>query len=76
MKKAFTTPGVIMLALFATAQQDTTQKMDEVFVYANKFAEKKKNITQKIEIISAKTIAKPVYSERLTLPFRLRPNYV
>jgi hemoglobin/transferrin/lactoferrin receptor protein len=58
MKKAFITPGVIMLALFATAQQDTTQKMDEVFVYANKFAEKKKNIAQKIEIISAKTIAK------------------
>ena len=58
MKKAFTTLGVIMLALFATAQEDSMQKMDEVFVYANKFVEKKKNIAQKIEIISAKTIAK------------------
>ena len=58
MKKAFTTLCVVMLALFAVAQQDTAQKMDEVFVYANKFAEKKKNIPQKIEIITAKTIAK------------------
>jgi hemoglobin/transferrin/lactoferrin receptor protein len=58
MKKAFTGLSAVLFSLLATAQQDTTQKMDEIIVYANKFAEKKKNIAQEIEIISAKTIAK------------------
>ena len=58
MKKIFITLSLWLLALASQAQEDSTQKMDEVIVYANKFAEKKKNIAQKIEIISAKTIAK------------------
>jgi hemoglobin/transferrin/lactoferrin receptor protein len=58
MKKVFITVGVWLLALSAKAQEDSVQKMGEVIVYANKFAEKKKNLAQKIDIISARTIAK------------------
>lgn len=39
--------------------QDTLnpKNMDEVFIYSNKFAEKKKNIVQRIEVIPAQRIA-------------------
>ncbi len=41
------------------AQQDTTEKnLDEVLVYSNKFAEKKKNFAQKIDVITARAIAR------------------
>lgn len=35
----------------------TSKNMDEVFIYSNKFAERKKNIVQRIEVISAQRIA-------------------
>lgn len=39
--------------------QDTLhpKNMDEVFIYSNKFAERKKNIVQKTEVVSAQRIA-------------------
>jgi hemoglobin/transferrin/lactoferrin receptor protein len=39
--------------------QDTLldKKLDEVLIYSNKFAEQKKNIVQKIEVVSAQRIA-------------------
>lgn len=42
------------------AQLDSTDEknMDEATVYSNKFAEKKKNLVQKIDILTAKTIAR------------------
>jgi len=42
------------------AQQDSTSEkiLEEAIVYSSKFAEKKKNIVQKIDILTAKTIAK------------------
>jgi hemoglobin/transferrin/lactoferrin receptor protein len=58
MKKALTAFSAVLFSLLATAQEDSTQKMDELIVYANKFAEKKKNIAQKIEIVTARTIAR------------------
>ncbi len=42
------------------AQEDTIVKeknLDEVIIFSNKFAEKKKNISQKIDVISAPQIA-------------------
>ena len=51
-----------LLCLFNTAwsQQDSTEEknLDEAVVYSNKFVEKKKNLAQKIDILSAKTIAR------------------
>jgi hemoglobin/transferrin/lactoferrin receptor protein len=58
MKKKLTALSAVLFSLLATAQEDSIQKMDELIVYANKFAEKKKNIAQKIEIVSARTIAR------------------
>ncbi len=43
---------------FAKAQQDSTGKtLEEATVYANKFIENKKNLAQKIDVVSARTIA-------------------
>jgi hemoglobin/transferrin/lactoferrin receptor protein len=56
---------VLLFSLFyliqhTCAQSDTTleKNMDEIIIYSNKFIEKKKNIAQKIDVISARTIAK------------------
>lgn len=49
-----------MLCLFTagSAQTDTTLKsLDEVIIYSGKFAERKKFIAQKVEVISARQIA-------------------
>jgi hemoglobin/transferrin/lactoferrin receptor protein len=44
---------------FSQQADSTTEKnLDEVIVYSNKFAEKKKNLVQKIDVITAKTIEK------------------
>jgi hemoglobin/transferrin/lactoferrin receptor protein len=45
------------VSLYSYAQQDTTN-LDEAVVFTNKFAEKKKNIAQKIDLINTKTIAR------------------
>jgi hemoglobin/transferrin/lactoferrin receptor protein len=49
----------ILVAVNGHAQEDTLteKRLDEVIVFSNKFAERKKNIVQKIEIISSKQIA-------------------
>lgn len=46
------------LAFLAHAQTDTTAKnLDEVIIYSGKFAERKKNVAQKVEVITARQIA-------------------
>jgi len=60
MKKALGLAIFICLAAGAQAQQDTLIKqkdLDEVIIYSNKFAERKKNIVQKIDVITAGQIA-------------------
>lgn len=49
-----------ILVAKATAQTDTLvqKNLEEVIVYTSKFAEKKKNIAQPIDVITAKTIAR------------------
>lgn len=54
--------GMFSLALgigTLVCAQDTTQtkNMDEVLIYSSKFAERKKNIVQKIDVINAQRIA-------------------
>ncbi|MCW3074309.1 MAG: hypothetical protein JWP69_1378 [Flaviaesturariibacter sp.] len=48
-----------MVACTAASAQDTLKQkdLDEVIIYSNKFEEKRKNIVQKIEVISAQRIA-------------------
>ncbi len=60
MKKIALLPALLLLAAFACAQQDSTSEnyLEEAVVYSNKFAEKKKNLAQKIDIITYRTIAK------------------
>lgn len=49
---------VIVCANNSNAQEDSTNKeLKEVVVFANKFAEKKKNVAQKIDVIDSRTIA-------------------
>ena len=56
--------ALLSLLLYITAQAysqiDSTNEKDleEAVVYSNKFIEKKKNLVQKIDVISARTIAK------------------
>lgn len=60
MKKfALAFAGIFVLSV-SFAQKDSLpiRKMDEVVVYSNKFAENKKNIVQKIDIITSNMIAK------------------
>lgn len=65
MKKISISWGLLFIACGSFAQQknnttDTTVKqinLEEVVISASNFAEKKKNIAQKIDVISAKTIA-------------------
>lgn len=59
MRKYTMLSALLCIAIISFSQADTTEKnLDEVTVYSNKFAEKKKNIAQKIDVISSKTIAK------------------
>ena len=45
---------VLLLASTPAAAQDSTiRKMDEVLIYSHKFLEKRKNIVQKIDLITA-----------------------
>lgn len=60
MRKIALLSAMLYVSTFASAQQDTTKEknLDEVIVYSNKFAEKKKNLAQKIDVLNASTIAK------------------
>ncbi len=48
----------ISISLFAQADSLPEKNLDEAIVYSNKFVEKKKNLAQKIDIISSRTIAR------------------
>ncbi len=60
MRKIALLSALLYLSIAAYSQQDTTDEknLDEAVVYSNKFVEKKKNLAQKIDILSAKTIAR------------------
>jgi hemoglobin/transferrin/lactoferrin receptor protein len=60
MKKALLLFALSYTCMYSNAQNDsTTEKtLEEATVYSNKFPEKKKNIVQKIDILTANTIAK------------------
>jgi hemoglobin/transferrin/lactoferrin receptor protein len=58
MRKLTILSALLCCTLASFSQADTTKNLDEVTVYANKFAEKKKNIAQKIDVINSKTIAR------------------
>jgi hemoglobin/transferrin/lactoferrin receptor protein len=58
MKKIFIFPALLCFSLHGLAQTDTTVKgLDEVIIYSGKFAERKKFISQKVEVITARQIA-------------------
>ena len=60
MRKHVLLSALLYFTIGGFAQQDTTNEknLDEAIVYSNKFVEKKKNLAQKIDIVSAKTIAR------------------
>lgn len=60
MKKIALLSALLYISICTIAQQDTTdnKNLDEVLVFSNKFAEKKKNLAQKIDVLTASTIAK------------------
>ncbi len=60
MRKIALLSALLYVSVCAVAQQDSTEEknLDEVIVYSNKFAEKKKNLAQKIDVINASTIAR------------------
>ncbi len=58
MKKALGLSLLLGFAIHASAQDTLSNKsLDEVLIYSNKFAERKKNIVQKIDVVSAQRIA-------------------
>jgi hemoglobin/transferrin/lactoferrin receptor protein len=58
MKRILCLSALLCQYFISSAQTDTTAKnMDEVIIYSGKFAERKKNIAQKVEVISARQIA-------------------
>ncbi|MFM8709962.1 MAG: TonB-dependent receptor plug domain-containing protein, partial [Sphingomonadales bacterium] len=59
-KNSYLAVFATLLSLAATAQSDTLAQKDleEAVVYTSKFAEKKKNLAQPIDVITAKTIAR------------------
>jgi len=59
MKKILTLTALLCAVLYINAQEDTlTEKtLGEVVVSANKFSERKRNVNQKIDIITSRTIA-------------------
>jgi len=59
MRKYALLIALLYTCTFARAQEDTASKnLDEAVVYSNKFAEKKKNLAQKIDVITAAVIAR------------------
>jgi hemoglobin/transferrin/lactoferrin receptor protein len=60
MNKLFFLLFLFCISVVAYSQQDTTSEknLDEIIVYSNKFAEKKKNLAQKIDVVTARTISK------------------
>ncbi len=60
MKKALLLFAGLYTCMNMYAQTDTTseKELDEAIVYSNKFAENKKNLVQKIDILTARTIAR------------------
>jgi hemoglobin/transferrin/lactoferrin receptor protein len=60
MRKIALLFALLYITVTAYTQEDTTgeKNLDEAVVYSNKFVEKKKNLAQKIDILSAKTIAR------------------
>jgi len=57
MKKFALLSALLFLGSIVYCQQDSVKNLDEAIVYANKFAEKKKNLAQKIDVINARSIA-------------------
>ena len=59
MKKILVLTALLYAGLCINAQEDTlTEKtLGEVVISANKFSERKRNVTQKIDIITSRTIA-------------------
>jgi hemoglobin/transferrin/lactoferrin receptor protein len=59
MKRSLVLTALLYAVSFMNAQEDTlTEKtLSEVVISANKFSERKRNVNQKIDIITAKTIA-------------------
>lgn len=60
MRKIALLSALLYITTTACSQQDTINEknLDEAVVYSNKFVEKKKNLAQKIDVISARTIAR------------------
>ncbi len=59
MRKYALLIALLYPCVFVTAQVDTTSKnLEEAVVYTNKFAEKKKNLAQKIDVITAAVITR------------------
>lgn len=58
MKSIYWLSFLLSLSLYSYSQKDTSEEksLDEVIIYSGKFAEKKKNIAQKIEVITANKI--------------------
>ena len=47
----------VFLPALAWSQDTTVRDMEEVIIYSNKFAENRKNLVQKIDVVSARRIA-------------------
>ncbi len=60
MRKIALLSALLCIYVHCIAQQDTAEEksMDEAIIYSNKFVENKKNLAQKIDVLSARTIAK------------------
>ena len=57
MNRIIISAALLLMSFSIMAQEDTAKNLGEVIVYANKFAEKKKNLAQKIDVITSKMIA-------------------
>lgn len=57
MKKLIGLGLGMAFAMTSICQDTTRQNMDEVFIYSSKFAERKKNIVQRIDVVTAQRIA-------------------
>jgi hemoglobin/transferrin/lactoferrin receptor protein len=58
MNKFLCIAALLCPFLYGNAQSDTSlSNLDEVIIYSGKFAERKKNVAQKVDVISARQIA-------------------
>ncbi|MDQ3278512.1 MAG: TonB-dependent receptor [Bacteroidota bacterium] len=58
MKNFLYIVALLCYSVYGNAQNDTTlANLDEVIIYSGKFAERKKNIAQKVDVITARQIA-------------------